>query len=667
MKRYLYTFALILAMCALLCPFAAAEEPAQLRIELDRTEGYGGDLVTLSLYLTAENLGGLQTTIQWNGGYLSYVEGSAAFDAAFTQNAQMSMINDDLENGIRLVYGNTAGYSAADALIFTAQFQLSSGVNGATTFAFSDTKLTNASVDLAQLAVETSGAAVTTSIYSAGDAYLRLSRDVAQPYIGDTITVSMHVSSTGDPIGSLQGTITYDTSIFEYVEGSAAFSEAGQASAFTQIINADTDGQLNFVYGSLTGCPEGDLLSMQLKVIGGQNGYRYIQLQDAKASNVSADHLTMMTCHTTNAYVYPQLRPEVLYYTLKQDAATVSHGDTVTLNLSAEGVAFGGLQVTLNYNAEQLEYVDGSAAFTSDFASSAAISMVNDSAAGVIKLIYSNVGGYTPIGEDIFTAQFVVKDCIEVDPVTLTDIKTTNTSADDLHEMESVFVQGISWEDVLTGHSEVIAPAVAPACTASGLTEGTHCEHCGEVFIAQQDIPATGHAIAFEQNLYEVEMDGETLEIRVLAACGHDVPLSISSTQELDLVSSEAMSGKFTGEACGVATVTAATEDPFKTLASCKVIIHAAERLILPEALTAIQKEAFIGLNIQEVVLSDAVAFIGAKAFAGCSGMALINLPDDVQIAEDAFSGCDLLTIICSEGSPGQAFAEANHMPYVIR
>lgn len=43
------------------------------------------------------------------------------------------------------------------------------------------------------------------------------------------------------------------------------------------------------------------------------------------------------------------------------------------------------------------------------------------------------------------------------------------------------------------GHSPVVDPAVAPTCTETGFTEGSHCLRCQAVLVAQQEVAALGH------------------------------------------------------------------------------------------------------------------------------------------------------------------------------
>jgi hypothetical protein len=50
-----------------------------------------------------------------------------------------------------------------------------------------------------------------------------------------------------------------------------------------------------------------------------------------------------------------------------------------------------------------------------------------------------------------------------------------------------------SWVIAATGHTPVTDAAVAPTCTATGLTQGSHCSVCSAVITAQTVVPATGH------------------------------------------------------------------------------------------------------------------------------------------------------------------------------
>ena len=57
----------------------------------------------------------------------------------------------------------------------------------------------------------------------------------------------------------------------------------------------------------------------------------------------------------------------------------------------------------------------------------------------------------------------------------------------------SVFVfAACTTTDAPHEHTVVIDEAVAPTDYETGLTAGAHCSECGEVFVAQEIVPATG-------------------------------------------------------------------------------------------------------------------------------------------------------------------------------
>jgi len=121
-----------------------------------------------------------------------------------------------------------------------------------------------------------------------------------------------------------------------------------------------------------------------------------------------------------------------------------------------------------------------------------------------------------------------------------------------------------------------------------------------------------------------------------------------------------------TGLKTGIYHIRAMETNNIKAGQAVAVLLHSAEQLVLPSALTLIEEEAFSNSQVEEIILGDLIKHIGARAFADCEKLVLIYLPNDVEIAEDAFDGCEQLIILCSEGSTGHVYATEHKIPYFI-
>ena len=87
---------------------------------------------------------------------------------------------------------------------------------------------------------------------------------------------------------------------------------------------------------------------------------------------------------------------------------------------------------------------------------------------------------------------------IPADAVKENVVDSTCTEAGSYEKVVKCSVCGVelSRETVVVvalGHTAVVDEAVAPTCTATGLTEGSHCSVCNEVLVAQTVVDALGH------------------------------------------------------------------------------------------------------------------------------------------------------------------------------
>ncbi|MDO4380402.1 MAG: C1 family peptidase [Clostridia bacterium] len=72
-----------------------------------------------------------------------------------------------------------------------------------------------------------------------------------------------------------------------------------------------------------------------------------------------------------------------------------------------------------------------------------------------------------------------------------------------------------------TGHKAQVIPAVAPTCTATGLTEGSRCSVCREILKAQETVSATGHMYGAWETEREATCTENGILKKTCTACGN--------------------------------------------------------------------------------------------------------------------------------------------------
>ena len=105
---------------------------------------------------------------------------------------------------------------------------------------------------------------------------------------------------------------------------------------------------------------------------------------------------------------------------------------------------------------------------------------------------------------------------------------------------------------------------------------------------------------------------------------------------------------------------------PDATMLRARGVAEAAEdtSITLPQMLTMIEGEAFVGIDAASVEISGNVVSIGPRAFSDCPNLREFHIPDSVlEIDETALAGCTDVTVYGST-DVAKAFAEANGFRY---
>ncbi len=215
-------------------------------------------------------------------------------------------------------------------------------------------------------------------------------------------------------------------------------------------------------------------------------------------------------------------------------------------------------------------------------------------------------------------------------------------------------------------HIEVIDPAIAPTCTTTGLTEGSHCSDCKEVMKEQTVVAATGHTytdgvcfcgdvdesytpeVKYSEGLeYTLSNDGTFYIVTGMGTCS-DLDLVIPPVYN-DLPVKEIGEEAFFHTNYDIKSVSIPEgvsvigNEAFR-------YCYALETVDLPESVIKIGAYAFCHCPISEIDLPSNLEIIGDHAFYLCENLEKIEIPKTVTyIGQYAFWDCVALTQITLE------------------
>ena len=188
-----------------------------------------------------------------------------------------------------------------------------------------------------------------------------------------------------------------------------------------------------------------------------------------------------------------------------------------------------------------------------------------------------------------------------------------------------------NYEDAL-GHSEVIDKAVESTCTETGLTEGSHCDRCNEIFVSQEEVAMKEH------NYVDY----------VCSECGDDNYYTKGLAFQLET------NGEYTVFYFNGTDTDIIIPKKYKGLPVTKIGVYLFDgwgtitSVSIPDSIKYIERSAFKGCNsLTSIIIPESVTSIGYGAFSGCSSLTSITIPESVtSIDYNAFYECSSLTSI---------------------
>lgn len=244
-----------------------------------------------------------------------------------------------------------------------------------------------------------------------------------------------------------------------------------------------------------------------------------------------------------------------------------------------------------------------------------------------------------------------------------------------------------SYVDAL-GHNEVVDNAIEATCTATGLTEGSHCCVCQEVLTVQAIIPMSEHnyidnyCFGCNSNYYTEGLrfvdHQKTNELAVDGYIGTDSNVIIPAIYQgkpVTCIKNNAFNGGFIESITIPESVQVIEKNAFSISNSLSKIVvdtknkHFDSRNNCNAIIDTTSNSLILGCV--NSIIPEGITTIGVNAFRGCQTLKTIKLPDSLTTIEnEAFSNCISLTsIVIPDGVTsigGYAFVNCSNLKSVI-
>ena len=212
-----------------------------------------------------------------------------------------------------------------------------------------------------------------------------------------------------------------------------------------------------------------------------------------------------------------------------------------------------------------------------------------------------------------------------------------------------------------------IDAAVAATCTATGLTEGSHCTVCGKVLVTQTAVAALGHD--YNCTYESVPNSSTVVLIYTCSRCPDSYTQTIDGVEDITLSSENRAKAGYTGVANesfkipGVFwdeddqkwyRVVAIGNQAFKDCSNLKTVT-------IPNTVTSIGASAFLNCtSLTSITIPEGITVIDNYTFKNCTSLSSVTIPNSVTtIGSYAFDSCEILSEIVLPSSITKIDAQA--------